>query len=989
MSRAIKTVVLLTFVLISLPMSAQFYNVRGTVYESSTLKGLPGAAVKITDAEGKMVAGKQTSQNGQFLLAGVPLGNYTLTVSFVGFKTQTFALKLDGKGGNKKIADVLMREDAQLMRETVVEGKMPEMIVVEDTTVYNASAFTVPVGSMVEELIKKLPGIVIDDNGTITHNGKTVSQILVDGKEFFGRNQQTVLKNIPAEIVEKIKAYDKQSDLARVTGIDDGEEQTVLDLEIKKDRRRGWFGQLSAGYGTHNRYNGRANINRFADKQKFSVVGNANNTQGNGMSDNQTAAASMNLEWTKLELNGGVNANFNQQSGASWSNSQSFENRNAAYSNRKNNNNSNGKGITTTWRIEWKPDSMTNIQMRPEFRWNNSRSHSDSESATFNNDPYAVTTDPLGAFSAASGLPVGSPLRSIAVNHNLGTNHNASDQISGSLSLQFNRRLKKRGRNITLNLGGGLNQNDGNSSNYSQIDYYQILAYTGQDSVYHKIQYDDSRNIGRNMNARISYSEPIAEGQFLQFSYNYSYRFNDRDRTVSSIFDPNVAPLINQWSMVNGERSMVNGQWSMEDYQHLATRDTAQCNYTENRYQNHDIRLQYRFIDTKWRVNVGFNLQPQVNSVDYTKGWKHYDVARTVVNWSPTLNLRYRFTKQEQIQVRYGGQSGQPSITDLIPDTLSNANPLNIRLGNPSLKPSFTHSFNAEYRKSIPDLQRSFNVNVQARATQNSVSNRTEYIEETGGRISRPENINGNWNASGNFNFNTAFSDQRFRVNSGTNARYTNAVSYVYQSASHETVKNTTRSSSFGENLRFSFRDDWLDVSLNGSFNYNHARSTATAASNLDTYNFSYGASTNMNWQDIGLNFSTDIRQQSRRGYNDAAMNTNQWIWNAQLSWSFLSRKQAILTLRWQDILGQRDMVSRNISSTARTDSDSERVVSYIMLSFTYRINAFGGRNRGPRDRGSEGIERGEGPVPGGDRGPGPGGDRGGFGGGGGFGGPR
>lgn len=945
MSRAIKAVAILTLLIIAVPLSAQFYNVRGTVYENSTLKALPGASVLLTDSVGKQVAGKQTQQNGQFLLPGISPGGYTLTVSFVGFKTQTFSLKLDGKGGNKKVADVLMREDAQLMKEAVVEGKMPEMIVVEDTVVYNASAFSLPTGAMVEELIKKLPGIVVDDNGNITHNGKTVAQILVDGKEFFGRNKETVLKNIPAEIVEKVKAYDKQSDLARITGIDDGAEQTVLDLEIKKDRRRGWFGNLTAGYGTHNRYTGRANVNRFADKQKFSLVGNANNTQGNGMSDNQTAAASMNLEWDKLELNGGVNANFNQQSGTSWSNSQSFESRNAAYSYRRNNNNSNGKGITSTWRIEWKPDTMTNIQLRPEFRWNANRSHSNNESATFSDDPSAIATEPLDQWTTDDGQKTLSPaMRDIAVNHNLGANRNVSDQLSGSLSLQFNRRLRKAGRNVTVNLGGGLNQNDGNSSNYSQIDYYQILSYTGQDSVYHKIQYDDSRNVGRNVNARFTYTEPIAVGQFLQFSYNYSYRFNDRGRTVASIFDPYIG--------IYGL-----GMNNYDGHLDLATRDTAQCNYTVNHYQNHDVRLQYRLVNTKWRVNVGINLQPQVNAVNYTKGWKHYDVARTAFNWSPTLNLRYRATRNEQLEVRYGGQSSQPSITDLIPDTLSNANPLNIRLGNPALKPSFTHTFNADYRKSIPDLQRTYAINVQARATQDAVSNRTEYIEETGGRVSQPANINGNWNASGNFNFNTAFADQRFRINSGTNARYTNAVSYVYQSSDHQTVKNTTRSSSVGQDLRASFRDEWLEVSLNGAFNYNHARSTATAASNLDTYNFSYGASTVMNWQDIGLNFSTDIRQFSRRGYSDAAMNTNQWLWNAQLAWSFLSRRQATLTLRWQDILGQRDMVNRTISSTARTDSDSERIVSYVMLTFTYRINAFGGR--GPRDRGPRGGDRG------------------------------
>lgn len=984
---------LLTVFFYSSPVAAQWFNVRGAVYESSTLKGLPGASVIVNDSTGRMVAGRQTLDNGHFMIPGVPAGNYTLKVSFMGFKTQTFALNLKGKGGNKKVNDILLKEDATLMQEAVVTGKLPEMTIVDDTVMYNASAFSLPPGAMVEELIKKLPGIVIDENGKITHNGKEVRQILVDGKEFFGRDQQMVLKNIPAEIVDKVKAYDKQSDLARITGIDDGEEQTVLDLEIKKDKRRGWFGRGTAGYGTENRYNAHADVYRFLDKQKAGIVGNANNTQGSGMQANQDVAASLNLEWDKLELNGGLTGRFNQASGSSWSNSQNFENKNAAYSNRQNNNGSHSKSFNTNWRIEWKPDTMTNILIRPQFSVSGNDSHSNSESATFNNDPYALTTDPLGEFSSGI-LPATSPMRNIAVNHNLNANRNDNNDISGSLSIQLNRRLKKPGRNITFNLNGGLNQSDGNSSSYSQIDYYQILALTGGDSVYHKIQYDDSRNKGRNFSARFSYTEPIATGQFLQFSYNYSYRFNDRDRTVASIFDP----------LVEGNALGIN---NYDGHLDLASPDTAQCNYTENRYQNHDLRLQYRLINSKMRLNVGFNLQPQVNSVDYTKGWKHYDVSRTVANWSPTLNFRYRFTRQHQVEARYGGQSGQPSITDLIPDTLSNANPLNIRLGNPELKPSFTHSANVEWRFAQPDYQRSYNFNANFRATQNATTNRTEYNDQTGGRVTMPVNINGNWNTGANFNFNTAFKDQRFRVNSRTAYSHTTAKSYVYRSEEQASVPITTNSNNINEGLRFSFRDEFnsrsfyededsedgasyyknnLEVNLNGNFAYNASVSTNTAATDLNHYSFSYGLSATWNFW-FGLNLSTDINQHSRRGFADAEMNTNQWIWNAQATYSFLSRRQAILTLRWNDILRQRDMVNRSISATSRTDSDSERITSYVMLSFTYRFNVFGGRGIGGgrnRSRG-EGDDDGEGRGPRGDGGGFGGGSRGG---GGGFGGP-
>ncbi|MBR1755078.1 MAG: TonB-dependent receptor [Bacteroidaceae bacterium] len=919
-------IVLIAVMLYPEAAMAQWFNVRGTVYESSTLQPLPGANVQVNDSTGRMVAGRQSQNNGQFMVPGVPAGSYTVKVSYIGFKTQSFALTLKGKGGNKKVQDVLLKEDATLLAEAVVEGKLPEMTVVDDTVMYNAAAFSLPPGAMAEELIKKLPGIVIDENGKITHNGKEVKQILVDGKEFFNNDRELVLKNLPAEIIDKVKAYDKQSDLARITGIDDGEEQTVLDLEIKKDKNRGWFGQVMGGYGTEKRYQGRLNVNRFLDKQKASVVGNANNTQGNGMKDNQDVAASLNLEWDKIELNGGVTGRFNQSAGSSWSNSQNFENRNAAYSNRSSRNSSHSNAFETRWKVEWKPDTMTNIIVRPHFNINGSASESTSESATFKDNPYDRVADPLRQLEQ---------LRAIGVNHNVNANRNDNDNVSGSLSVQVNRRLKKKGRNITLNLNGGLNQSDGNSNSYSQIDYYQLLALTGGDSVYHKIQYDDSRNVSKNWSVRLSYTEPIATGQFLQFSYNYSWRYNDRDRSVASIFDPMV------------ERYFL-GIDNYDGHMEWATPDTAQCNYTENYYQNHDARVQYRIVNSKLRLNAGFNVQPQVNRVDYNKGWKHYDLSRTVVNWSPTVNFRYRFTRQHQVEARYGGQSGQPSITDLIPDTLSNANPLNIRLGNPGLKPSFTHTLRAEWRLSQPDYQRTYNFNIEGRATQNATASRTEYNDETGGRVTMPVNINGNWNGRANFNFNTAFRDQRFRINTNTSYNHTVSNGYVYQSASKETVKNTTNSDNASQSLRLTYRETYenentFEVNARGSFAYHRARSTATSASNLDTYTYSYGLSAVMNFW-FGLNLSSDISQSSRRGYADEAMNTNQWIWNAQASYSFLRQRQATVSLRWNDILRQRDMVNRSITATSRTDSDSERVVSYVMLSFTYRFHVFGGR---------------------------------------------
>ena len=271
-------------------------NIRGTVFENETLHPLEGAAVKLFNERDSMIAGVVTKQGGQFVLPGIPSASYTLQVTFMGFKTQKFKLSLPKRSGNFKVADVMMREDATVMAEAVVEGKLPEMTVVDDTVAYNADAFKLPDGSMVEDLIKKLPGIVQDENGNYTFNGKNISQILVDGKEFFGNNRNLVLQNIPAEIVDKVKAYDRKSDMARITGIDDGNERTVLDLAIKKNKKKGFFGNADGAYGTHDRYNGRVNMNTFRGDQKFSFVGNANNTQGNGLTDNQRLGTTMNWE---------------------------------------------------------------------------------------------------------------------------------------------------------------------------------------------------------------------------------------------------------------------------------------------------------------------------------------------------------------------------------------------------------------------------------------------------------------------------------------------------------------------------------------------------------------------------------------------------------------------------------------------------------------------------------------------------------------------
>lgn len=906
-------------------------TVRGVVYDRQTLDPLIGASVQLLDPSGKTLKGTVTSDKGTYTLQNVPAGAYQMQFSYVGFESQILNIKLPNKTGNFKASDVLLRESSKWLKEAVVTAKAVEMSVVEDTIMYQANAYTVPEGAVVEELIKKLPGVEIDE-GKITVNGKEVSQILVDGKDFFGTDKEITLKNLPADIVDKIKTYEKKSDNARISGIDDGNEQTVIDLSVKEDKKKGWFGNIDGAYGTHNRYDGRLNVNRFTGEQRFSLIGDANNTRGGGQRSDQSGGFNFNSNTEKLEMNGNVRFNTSQNHNTSWGSSQSFENADAAYSNWRNRSQGRSVGIGVDYKLEWRPDTMTNILFRSNFSQNNNRNSSHNESATFNDDPYEYGSgdDPLNDLENLQHL--------IGVNHNLNSSSSNGHSLSGNGSLSYNRRMAKKGRNLNIRLGGGLGDNANESASYSQIDYYQILAATGGDSVYHKVQFNESSNDNYQINSGVSYSEPLNETTFLQFSYNFNYRYQNNDRTVRSLFDPNIA----NWGIHSG---------NYMDWASSAEPDVEQCRYVENRYYNHDIRLQVRMNRTKYNLTAGVNIQPQKSVVDYTKGRKDYHISRAVVNAAPTANFRYRFSRQEQFRFTYRGNTGQPGMTDLIPDTLDNANPLNIRLGNAELKPSFTHNIRVDYNKFIQEHQRSYAVGGDFRSTQNAVSSRTEYNPLTGGRITKPENINGNWNASGYFNFNTAFRDERFRMNANTDLRYTNAVGFVYQHSTMETIKNRTGSLSARENVRGSFRNDWLEVALFGSVRYNHSRSTSVSASKLDTYTFNYGGSTQVDlpWD---MMVSTDLTNNSRRGFSEASMNTNELIWNMQVSKQFLKGNAATLSFRWFDILARRSSVRRNINAFSRTDSSSENIYSYCMLHFIYRFNVFGNKslNHGPRD---------------------------------------
>ncbi|WP_431434565.1 TonB-dependent receptor [Bacteroides hominis] len=931
------TVLLLTATLSTYAQN-KIVTVSGRVIEAGTKEPVELAAVQLLSLpDSAQVAGMTTSTQGYFSLSKQKPGKYLLKVSFIGYVTKIIPVQLTANVPAKKMGNIELATDAVMLQEAVVVAEAPQVTVVEDTLMYNSSAYRTPEGAMLEELVKKLPGAEIDDDGNVKINGKDLKKIMVDGKEFFGGDVKTGLKNLPVDMVDKLKTYDKKSDLARVTGIDDGEEETVLDLTVKKGMNQGWFGNADLGAGTKDRYTGRMMLNRFVDKTQFSIIGSANNVndQGfsgggggprwrsnNGLNATKMLGANFATQTNKLELGGSVRYNFQDADISSINSSERFLQNGNSYSNSNNKNQNKGTNVNADFRMEWKPDTLTNIIFRPNFSYGRTNNASLSESGTFNEDPFNLVANPNDYLNFDNLSD--DPLEDIRVNATNSASLSKGNSLSGNATLQVNRKLNNRGRNLTFRGVFGYGNNDNDQYTQSETRYYQLLNHLGGDSILYRNQYITTPTRNYNYTAQVTYSEPIAKATFLQFSYQFQYKYSKSDKTTFDLLD------YPDWAI---------GGALPSGYESHAV-DSLSKN-AEYRYYNHDASVGLRFIRPKYQLNVGMSFQPQNSTLSYKKGDYMIDTTRTVFNFAPNMDLRFRFSKVSQLRFTYRGRSNQPTMENLLPIT-DNSNPLNIRMGNPGLKPSFAHTMRLFYNTYNAEKQRGIMTHFSFTATQNSISNSTRYNEETGGLITRPENINGNWNAFGMFGFNTALKNKKYTINTFTNVNYQNNVAFLYNQDTKNNDRNTSTGLTLGERVTGSYRNDWFEFSLNGSINYTAERNKLRPENNQEPYTYSYGASTNitMPWK---MTLATNIANQSRRGYRDSSMNRDELIWNAQLAQSLL-KGAATVSFEVYDILRQQSNISRSLSADMRSVSEYNGINSYCMVHFIYRLNIFGSK---------------------------------------------
>ena len=941
------------------------------------------ATVALLGKDSALVANAVSNMNGQFSLTAPKDGNYTVKVTYVGYKTYTRAITVSGKP--IQLGTITIKPDAIMLKGATVTGQAAKVTVKEDTFVYNASAYRTPEGSVVEELVKRLPGAEVSDDGTIKINGKEVKKILVDGKEFMTGDTKTAMKNLPTNIIDRIKAYDQQSDLTRISGIDDGEEQTVLDFGIKPGMNRGFMTNNDIGIGTRSRYSGRTFNGLMSQDMTVMLMASANNVNDmgfggggfgggfgmgrQGLTATKMVGVNMNYEKKdKLVLDGSVRWNHSDGDALSKGSTETFYSQTVSkFGNSTNQNYSRRNNWDAQMRIEWTPDSMTNIMFRPNFRYNNSDGQTTGQNATFESDPYLSVEDPLSQIQELKNL-------GLVNNYQVENSISYSDNKNVGGMLQLNRKLNNSGRNITLQLNG--NWSEGMSKSLSNSNVMLMML----DSTYQTNRYSLTPTDNYSYSTRLTYSEPIMKRTYLQFSYTYGYSYQKSDRETFDLRDVDFSglyPSYGGWESYLGR--LVN---PLESYK---SEDLSR--FSEYKNYTHTAEVMLRIIRNSYTFNVGFQVIPQKSHYIQDYQGIHADTTRTVTNFTPTLDFRWKKSQVGQLRFNYRGRSQQPSITDLL-DIYDDSNPLAIRTGNPGLKPSFTQNFRLNYNDYFQKHQQSIGAFVNFSTTSNSVSTKTTLLDSsTGKTMTRPENINGNWNTMAFLMFTSALdSAAYFNVNTMTNLSYDHRVGYVSMGMGAESQESVTNSFGIGERLATSYRNDWLEIELNGSVNYQRNRSELQTANNLDTWQFSYGGMVGINapW---GTSLTTNINMQSRRGYNDNSMNTNELIWNAQISQSFLRGNALTVSLQLYDILHQQSTVSRAITASQRSDTEYNAITNYAMLHVIYRMNLFGGGQGGffgmGGNRGNRGGQRG------GFGGPGGGGPRGGGFGGGFGGGPR
>jgi len=909
------------------PTSKQ--TVSGNVIDSITGKPIEYASVSIvTINEHKMVKGGITNAKGVFTIEDVSKGKYLLMASFVGYSTFQIPINIEGVAKIKNVGTIKLSKTTIELQNVEIKGAAIPVLVKEDTIEYNASSFVTDSNAVVEDLIKKLPGVDVDKDGKITAHGKEVTRVFVDGKPFFGGDTKTATKNLPVDMIDKVQIIDRKSDQSMFTQIDDGDVEKVLNLVVKPGKKNGMFGKATAGYGTDEHYDGSGMVNWFKGARQVSIIGTANNINNVRFSDFVSMDQPSRLSGSiNFMARGGANAgarffggsrgggmsNFNTSGlNSSWSLGTNFrdsignkisftgsymytgnDNEKIQNSYRTtyltdstfnylNNSNSNltNHNHNINMEFDYRIDSMNSILFTPRIRITNSKSN---ETNIFES-------------TGNSMLPF-----------NYGNSYTNRDNqiVNINAELLYRHRFNKARRTVSISVKPTYKTTDSKGFDISN-SYFKTMLGWKNDSV---DQSKKTETEEKGVEARLSYTEPLSSNIILEFNYTYFYNNSTSDR-YSYNFDPIT-----------------------KDYNIF---DTAYSNHYDNKFINHRAGFNIRFFRNLWDYTLGLGIEP--STIKSSSAFGQTYLEQNVVNFSPILNINYRPQKGKNLRIRYRGSTNQPSLSQLqpVPD---NSNPLYLVLGNPNLKPEFNNNFNLNYNSMDFATMNFIFAGIMFDNTINKIINQN-YYDSVGRQITIPQNTDGYYALNTFIGFGKPI--KKFIVNLTANAGYSNDKSY------YSTELYTTQNLNLGLNTRLNYNGTKLIVAPLARINYNKAWYSIQNLSNTDYMNYSFGFDAQY---ELPLNFKigSDITYTTNKGYGEG-YNISSTMWNAFISKQLFKNKKGQLKFQVYDILKDNKSITRTTAENYVEDTRVNALTQFFMFSFSYSFSKFNGKEPEKRE---------------------------------------
>ncbi|MEY2587134.1 MAG: hypothetical protein RLY11_983 [Bacteroidota bacterium] len=876
------------------------------------------ATVGVYIAGGKDTIKTLTNNVGFFLIKGIPQRKFVLMISSLGYGTNLKAYTIPNEEEVLKLEDIKLLPSYSSLQEIVVS--VPPVIVKEDTVEYKADSFKLKPNAMVEDLLKKMPGIEVDKNGNITAQGKTVTKVRVNGKDFFSGDPKAATQQLSADMIDKVQVVDDYGDLANASGIKDGEPDKVINLQLKKDRNRGVFSRTTVGAGTNDRYAATANLNFFNNNKQVSVFGGANNNNSNTFDFNSSGGGGGfggqggggGGRGFQVMIGGNNQGGIGGQEGLSTTNSMGvnfrndLENKkgsvygNYSYSSRKTeierdiasqnffqntkflnhqvvNSNSNVYTHRASLNFEWNIDSFNYVKFIPEFFARESNSTTASVFDYLKNDVDTTSR---------------------------GKNNDFSKSFSPSFNgnLIFNHKFQKRGRNLSVNITGGYNTTDGESNKNNLTNNFLLNRI---DSVILK-QNVNTNNQSDNFSIRFNYTEPIMKGRFLDMIYSYSQSYVNNDR-ATYVVDALGNPVFS--------------------------------NLLSNAYETDFIRQRMganiRTIRKKYNYTFGASTQP-INQRGYsiTKDSAYTPIKR--LNLLPSANFAYNFTRNKTLRFFYNGNANQPSFSQLQP-VKDVSNPQYQTQGNPLLKPELAHIFSLSFNNLNFLTGQTFFIGSNFNFTHNQIVNNTIRVGNNGSQLTTYDNVNGAYSASGFYNFSKPWKNRTYILSFNGTAAYNNSITLI------DNVQNFGKTLLFAQGAKFEFNwKDWLEFDLGGRYGVNNTKYSLSGQPNVNYHSWTI---TNNSRVDIpgGWVFRHDLEYIINRGLS-SSVNQNIALLNANFEKTLFKKKNGIFRISGFDILNQNKAIARTVNGNNIVDTRVNRLTRYFMMSFIYRFNKYKGQ---------------------------------------------